>query len=85
MAQLKLVAEPRTTTSRWLEEHFDGEAEVSAFVHHFSQNFVSREGTRIPPKNVYSRILRDEMRGIVTRTPFALYEDANSPGNDGSP
>ena len=66
---IKLVGEPRTATTRWLYRYFRGEAERQAFVRHFSGGYRSSKGTRIPVNNVYSRILRDERRGLIIRDP----------------
>jgi hypothetical protein len=68
MPTLKLIAEPTSVTSHWLRDHFDGETTVAEFAAHFSANYVTKHGTCIPVKNVYARILRDERRGLVTRS-----------------
>ena len=69
MPMITLIEDPTTVTTRWLEKHFKGYAPVAEFALHFSENYVSSKGTRIPVTNVYSRIRRDELRGLVVRDP----------------
>ena len=59
MSILKLVGEPTTTTSRWLESHFGGIASEAELVEHFAERYRTSKGTRVKPNNVRSRIWYD--------------------------
>jgi hypothetical protein len=65
--KIKLVGEAKTTTTQWLQKYFRGEADCRAFVRHFSDNYRTSKGTRVPEKNVYSRLLRDHKNGRIRR------------------
>ena len=67
MIEISLVGSPTTVTARWLQKYFGGEAVLKDFAKHFSENYRSSKGTVIPPNNVYSRIRRDESRGVIVR------------------
>lgn len=67
MIEIALVGAPTTTTTRWLQKYFGGQAILGDFAKHFNENYRSSKGTIIPLQNVYARICKDVKRGIITR------------------
>ncbi len=68
MRSLALIAVPHTSTSVWLAERFDGQAETKKFVDDFSREYLTSKGIHVEPKNVYSRLRRDELNGLIRVT-----------------
>jgi hypothetical protein len=67
MKIIRLISEPNSPTSKWLKDHFGGETTLKRFVEDVSRSYRTRTGERIPEKNVYALVLRDERRGLVVR------------------
>ena len=56
---IELIGPATTTTSRWLDKHFAGCADLQEFITHFSKSYRTCKGTPVSLSHVRLRVRYD--------------------------